>query len=130
MRYVMVTYPSKGRRESWAASTAAEKRAYIDTVRAWFAKHGALGRIDGGEELGDPTYVKSIRKGSVTDGPFLETKEAIGGFIVLEVPDEATAIEAASEWPGLAWEGDVVELRLAGDSASEAEAQAAAEAGH
>ncbi|HJW21927.1 MAG TPA: YciI family protein [Candidatus Limnocylindrales bacterium] len=128
MRYVMVTYPSSGHRDWWAAATAAEKRAHIDEIRAWFSTHRALGRIDGGEELGDPTYVKSIRKGSVIDGPFIETKEAIGGFIVLEVPDEATAIEVASGWPSLRWDGDVVELRLAGDSVAEAAVQAADEA--
>jgi hypothetical protein len=128
MRYVMVTYPSRTRRDWWKAASAAEKREHIERVGAWFRKHRELGRIDGGEELGDPTYVRTLRKGSVTDGPFIETKEAIGGFIVLEVPDEATALEVASEWPSLAFEGDAVELRLAGDSVAEAEAQAAREA--
>lgn len=129
MRYVMVTYPSPSRRDSWSQATAAEKLEHIERVRAWFRKHRELGRIDGGEELGDPTYVKTLRKGFVTDGPFIETKEAIGGFIVLEVPDEATALEVAAEWPSLDFEGDAVELRLAGDSVAEAEAQAAFEAG-
>ena len=128
MRFVMVTYPSQSRREWWAAASAAEKQAHIDDVRAWFTRQREHGRIDGGEELGDPGYAKTIRKGSVTDGPFIETKEAIGGFIVLEVADEATAIEVASGWPSLAWDGDVVELRLAGASSVEAAEQAALEA--
>ena len=51
------------------------------------------------------------RGGLVTDGPFAETKEHLGGFIVLEVPDLETAIEVASGWPGLDWAGDGVELR-------------------
>ena len=55
----------------------------------------------------------------MTDGPFLETKELLGGFIVLEVPDEATALEVAAGWPGLAWPGDAVEVRAVGDSTAE-----------
>jgi hypothetical protein len=55
----------------------------------------------------------------VTDGPFLETKENIGGFIVIEAPDEATAIEIAQGWPSLAWDGDAVELRPEGASSAE-----------
>jgi hypothetical protein len=31
----------------------------------------------------------------MTDGPFAETKELLGGFIVLDVPDEATAVALA-----------------------------------
>ena len=53
------------------------------------------------------------------DGPLIETKELLGGFIVLDVPDEATALEIAAAWPGLAWPGDAVEVRPVGDSQAE-----------
>lgn len=81
----------------------------------------AAGRITGGEELGWPKAAKTLRNSGMTDGPFVETKEILGGFIVLEVPDEATALEVASGWPGLAWDGDAVEVRPAGDSVAEAD---------
>ena len=45
----------------------------------------------------------------VTDGPFVETKEIIAGFDVLEAPDAATAIEIAAAHP-MAYTG-VIELR-------------------
>jgi hypothetical protein len=49
----------------------------------------------------------------VTDGPFTEAKEVIGGYAVLELPSRAEAVEAAREfmrfhadhWPG--WEGEM-----------------------
>ena len=44
---------------------------------------------------------KTVRARGVSDGPFIETKELLGGFIVLEVPDEATALEIAAGWPEL-----------------------------
>ena len=56
----------------------------------------------------------------VTDGPFAETKEHLGGFIVLEVEDEAEAVRVAQGWVGLEWEGDAVELRPVGDSTADA----------
>lgn len=42
-----------------------------------------------------------VRKGgvSVTDGPFAETKEQLGGFFVIEASDREEAIEIAGKWP-------------------------------
>ena len=60
----------------------------------------------------------SLRQGqaTVTDGPFAETKEVIGGFALFELPDMAAAIESAREFMALhvehmpGWEG-VCEVR-------------------
>jgi hypothetical protein len=106
MRYVM-------------QASSDERRTEIEPIEAWFREHAALGRIKGGAELGYPRQAKTIRRTLVTDGPFLETKENIGGFIVIEAPDEATAIEIAQGWPSLAWDGDAVELRPEGASSAE-----------
>ncbi|MEE8601639.1 YciI family protein [Euzebya tangerina] len=43
--------------------------------------------------------VADVRTGVVTDGPFAETKEVIGGFYVLDVADEDAAIEWALKMP-------------------------------
>jgi hypothetical protein len=83
----------------------------------------AAGRITGGEELDWPRTAKTVRKKGITDGPFAETKEQIGGFIVVEVASRAEAIAMAQGWPGLAWDGDAVEVRPAGSSEAEAAAQ-------
>jgi len=40
---------------------------------------------------------------SVTEGPFIESKEHVGGFMMIEVPDLDAAIALAKSWPG----GDV-----------------------
>ena len=39
-------------------------------------------------------------KVTVTDGPFAETKEQIGGFFLIEATDKNEAIEIAAKWPG------------------------------
>lgn len=119
MRYILMTYSSPDHVEAWERSTAAEKQLEIDRVLAWFREHGAAGRIVGGEELGPPHAAKTVRRSGASDGPFIETKEWLGGFIVLDVPDEATALEIAAGWPGLEWPGDAVEVRAVGDTQAE-----------
>ena len=119
MRYVMMTFVGEDPARAWREATSAERQAEVDRTVAWFREHGQAGRIVGGEELGAPREARTIRRSGVTDGPYIETKELLGGFIVLDVPDAATAMEVAAGWPGLAWEGDAVEVRPAGSSQDE-----------
>jgi hypothetical protein len=112
MRFVMLTYVGEEHVERWNAWSAEEKRADVARHEAWFAEQGHL--VKGGEELGSPARARTIRKSGVTDGPFAETKELLGGFVVLEAPDEATALAAARAWPALEWAGNAVELRPIG----------------
>ena len=125
MRFVMLTFVGPEHTERWKAWSVEEKRLDIANHEAWFQKHGRW--VKGGEELGWPSTAKTVRRGLVTDGPFAETKETLGGFIVLETPDEATALAAAREWPSLAWDSNAVELRPVGSSEAEADAQATEE---
>ncbi|HEX4898294.1 MAG TPA: YciI family protein [Candidatus Limnocylindrales bacterium] len=123
MRYILMTFAGEAHVDWWRKSSAEEKRHDIERTMAWFREHGAAGRIVGGEELGWPADARTVRKRGITDGPFLETKELLGGFIVVDVPDEATALSMAAGWPGLDWEGDAVEVRPAGSAEGEAAAQ-------
>ena len=123
MRYILLTTQGQEHVDAWLNGSAEDKEAEIEATRAWFREHGAAGRITGGEELGWPRTAKTVRKRGITDGPFAETKEMLGGFIVVEVASEAEAIEMAKGWPGLAWDGDAVEVRPAGSSEGEAAAQ-------
>jgi len=123
MRYILMTFVGEAHTDWWRQSSAPEKRHDIERTVAWFREHAAAGRIAGGEELGWPADAKTVRKRGITDGPFIETKELLGGFIVVDVPDEATALSMAAGWPGLDWEGDAVEVRPAGSAEGEAAAQ-------
>ena len=91
---------------AWEASTREEQAADVQRHREWFGKW--RDHIAGGEELDYPRTVKTLRPGrqgegiSVTDGPYVETKELLGGFVILEAADMDEAIAIASEWPSLA----------------------------
>jgi hypothetical protein len=64
-----------------------------------------------GEQLEPPSTAKTVRhEGAdrlVIDGPFIETKEHIGGFAIVEVSSIDAALELARTWPA----GGAVEVR-------------------
>ena len=79
----------------------------------WGAELERRGVKQVGTGLHPPAEAKTlrVRNGDVllTDGPFAETKEQVGGFVVLDCPDRETALEAASRHP---WaETGTLELR-------------------
>jgi hypothetical protein len=113
MRYVMFTYPDADFAATYEQLPPEEIEADIARHMAWFQKHRA--HIDGGEELGFPREARTLRRRggrvTITDGPFVETKEILGGFIVLEVADLDEAVAIAAEWPSLDLPGGAVTLQ-------------------
>src|SRR5258708_9567480 len=69
----------------------------------WFEKYTKAGKIISGEELRGPSTATTVSrkngKISVTDGPFIESKEVIGGFAVIDVAELDQAIALAKEGP-------------------------------
>jgi hypothetical protein len=81
-------------------------------IGQWFGELAATGKLLGGEELQGAqtaTTVRFERDGPVvTDGPFMEAKEAVGGYALLDVDNLDEAIAWAKRWPGA---GGPVEIR-------------------
>lgn len=88
-----------------------ERRKMYETIGKWWGEHAAAGRILDGWELKPTATATTLRKKqgkvSVTDGPFIEAKEALGGFAIVDVPDLDAAIELAKGWPTL----ETIEIR-------------------
>ena len=88
--------------------------AHYQRVSEWWTEHERAGRIVAGvaRRLQGTDKAKTVRAGggaaTVTDGPFAETKEQIGGFGLLNVPDMQAAIDLISTWPGMA---ETIEIR-------------------
>ena len=90
--------------ESEYGPSPESEKVYAEIFK-WFETHHRAGHfVDGGEELAPTRTATTIRKTngrlSVVDGPFIEAKEAIGGFSVIEAPDMKAALEIAKTWPG------------------------------
>lgn len=82
---------------------------------AWFERLKQEGRCAGGHPLQNEGKLVSGKNGrTVADGPFVESKEAIGGYFYLHVADEAEAVAIARQCPGLEY-GCMVEVRPVAD---------------
>ena len=75
--------------------------AWYAEVGAWYEKWGATGRLEGGHQLQGPETAKTVRSNGVTDGPYIETKEVLGGYSGIEADTIEEAVEIAKTWPGV-----------------------------
>lgn len=94
--------------DEWFASQSKDdlKRAY-EMLGKWWGELEKKGVLKSGAELSHGRTATTIRRVNgamkVSDGPFIESKEHVGGFAMIEVPDLDAAIAVAKSWPG----GDV-----------------------
>jgi hypothetical protein len=87
-----------------------EIQKIVSQWAAWFERLTQEGKVKAGQPLKDEGKVVSGKKRTVADGPFAESKEAIGGYFLLQVNDIDEAIEIAKGCPGLDY-GVNVEVR-------------------
>jgi hypothetical protein len=114
MRFICLGYADEKRFASFSPSEAKammeECFAYDDVLR----KHG---HFAGGEALQNSQTARTLRweggKVAVTDGPYAETKEQLGGVLLLEARDMNHAIELMSKHPGVRF--SPFEIRPAND---------------
>jgi hypothetical protein len=96
--YVVLLYADETKSDQL---TPAELAALLEEHGAFQQKHGAA--IKMGDALQRTSSAQSVHVGdgsmAVTDGPFVETKEALGGFYVIEAADLDEAIAIASDVP-------------------------------
>jgi hypothetical protein len=88
----------------------AEVRQFMELFMAWADRLARLGKLRTGHPLGDQRKVVSGRNRVVTDGPFAESKETLGGYFVLSVADADEALAIAKDCPGLDY-GIAIEVR-------------------
>jgi hypothetical protein len=98
----------------WDAMTPEQGEAHDAAHSAFAAASGS--KIFGGEQLEDATLATTLRSNgaggvTTTDGPFLETKEVLGGFYLLEASDLDEAISLASMLPEVQAGHSGVEIR-------------------
>ena len=103
MKYMMLIADS----EDGMATSTEEQKATYGRIGEWWNEHAAAGRIVEGHELQPSSTATTVRIASdgattVTDGPFVEGKEMVGGYGILDVPDLDAALALASSWPGRA----------------------------
>jgi hypothetical protein len=90
--------------------TPEEMQQIFGKWMAWMKGMKAKGHYVGGDRLDDAGKVLRPHGSSVTDGPYAEAKETVGGYIIVLADNLAQAAEIAKGCPGL--EGEtIVEVR-------------------
>jgi hypothetical protein len=112
MKYILLFCGTDEDQRAFDAMSAQDLRQRYAAVGRWFAEHGA--KIRDTNQLQPPETATCVRfdadgRPMVTDGPFLEGKEVIGGYAAIDVADLDAAMAMAKAWPGRG----VVEVRPA-----------------
>lgn len=108
MRFMMFMYPAVQDDANWAPS--AEDVAAMMKYNEELTKAGVLLALDGLHPASKGARVSFAGgKGTVTDGPFAEAKEVVGGYWIIQAKSKDEAVEWASRCPG--GDGDVIEVR-------------------
>ena len=123
MKYICLGYIEQGK---WEALPESEQQALMDECFAYDDVLRAGGHFIGGEALQSAGNAITLRwregKVSATDGPYAETKEQLGGILILEARDLNHAIQLMSEHPGV--KVGPFEIRPADDLTAMVEASA------
>ena len=102
MKYICLGYMNE---EVWETLSESERQTFMDECFGYDDELRQNGHYAGGEGLQEARNAATLRwrggKVSVTDGPFAESKEQIGGIMIVEATDLNHAIRLLSKHPSL-----------------------------
>jgi hypothetical protein len=114
MKYICLGYHDE---KKWETTPESERNAMMDECFDYDDVLRKNGHFAGGNALQSARNATTLRwkngKVSITDGPYAETKEQLGGILVLEARDLNHAIQLMSKHPGV--KAGPFEIRPAGD---------------
>jgi hypothetical protein len=101
MRYLCLIYENE---KAWQQMSEADMSKGMAEYNAYTESIKKSGNYVGGEALQPTTTAASVRvrngKVSTTDGPYVETKEQLGGYYLIKAKDLKDAVQVASQIPG------------------------------
>jgi hypothetical protein len=110
MKYVLMFCETEQWERAWEAMDQAERDAGFAQVQGWLTRYAD--KITHNRKLTDAHTATTVRldegdKPIVTDGPFVEGKEVVSGYVEVEVADLDEALRMAKDWPAF----PLVEIR-------------------
>jgi hypothetical protein len=110
MQYLLMIYSNES---AMASLTEASRGEMMAAYGAYAEAMGKAGVLQGGNRLRPASAATTVRtaggKTTVLDGPYAETKEQLGGYFLIDVPDLDAALSWAARCPGAST--GVVEVR-------------------
>ena len=118
MKFICLGYMDE---KLWEGMTDTDRNSFMDECFEYDESLQARGHYAGGEALEDSANARTLRfrngEPSITDGPFAETKEQLGGILILEARDLGEAVALMSKHPSIRM-GTTFEVRPAADLSS------------
>jgi len=105
-KYLLILRRAPGGKQE--TPSPAQMQEMFDRFNAWKEKFKD-NIVDMGGKLGSGGRI--VTTSGVTDGPFVETKEVVGGYMVVAADTYDRAIEIAREGPGMVMAGTSIEIR-------------------
>ena len=103
MKYVLLFVETEQFTSDMAAMSPSERERAYDRVNEWFANHAD--KLRSGSKLKPPETATTVRldRGEpvITDGPFVEGKEVVSGYVEIEVADLDEALSSRQDLAGL-----------------------------
>ena len=100
MKYMLLIYDNPETREAFFGEGTDELMGEVDALIKELTESGEL---IGTQALADPSNTKTVRVRdgvpAVTDGPFAEAKEQLGGYLIVDCESLERAAEIAARWP-------------------------------
>jgi hypothetical protein len=100
VKYMLLIYQNP---DAWNALSEDDRNAVMSDAGAMFEELTASGEAVGGDPLAPASATKTVKVrdgvATVTDGPFIESKEQFVGYLTVDVKSEERAIEIAKRWP-------------------------------
>ena len=101
MKYMLLVYVNEA---AWPAMTPTQQEQGIAAYNAYTEALKKAGVLAGSDRLKPSTSASTVRiangKTKVLDGPYVEAKEQLGGFYMIDVPDLDAALSWAARCPG------------------------------
>ena len=110
MEYILMAYVQEG---GWTQLTKAQQEQGMAAYMAYTEELAKAGVLRSNKRLGPSSAASTVRiadgKSQVLDGPYAESKEQLGGFYLIDVPDRDAAISWATRCPAVGH--GIVEVR-------------------
>ena len=97
--------------EAYAAMSPADMQADMEKWGAWMNGLAQKGKLVGGQPLGAAGKVVKGTSNKITDGPYIEGKDIVGGYLLIKAADFKDAVELSKGCPALANAEGTVEVR-------------------
>jgi len=106
-KYLLLFRNSTASEESYQTMSPEEMQANLDQWNKWIGGIAAQGKLVGGEALKNSGKVINGSKNVVTDGPYVESKELVSGYLMVQVENQEEAISLSTGCPIYDIEGSV-----------------------